>query len=50
MHELLGLLPTAGENFKSKAPLEMYLVRKMVTHSILILLTVYLLENCVDSH
>ncbi len=28
---LLGLLPTSGENFKSTGPLEIYLLRKMMT-------------------
>ena len=37
MYGLLGLLPTSGENFMSIAPLEIYLLRKMVTCSILIL-------------
>ncbi len=39
---LLGLLPTSGEHFKSTAPLEIYLMRKMLTCSILILPTVYI--------
>ncbi len=34
MYGLFGLLPTSGENFKSTAPLELYLLRKMVTCSI----------------
>ncbi len=42
MYGLLGLLPTSGENFKSTAPLEIYLLRKMVTCSILILPAVYI--------
>ncbi len=37
LYGLLGLLPTSGENFMSTAPLEIYLLRKMVTCSILIL-------------
>ena len=37
MYGLLGLLPTYGEHFMSIAPLEIYLLRKMVTCSILIL-------------
>src|SRR4029434_5367014 len=37
MYGLLGLLPTSGENFMSIAPLEIFLLRKMVTCSILIL-------------
>ncbi len=37
MYGLLGLLLTSGENFKSRAPLEIYLLGKMVTCSILIL-------------
>ncbi len=41
MYGLLGLLPASGENFKSTAPLEIYLLRKMVTCSILILPAVY---------
>ncbi len=40
MYGLLGLLPTSGDNFKSTAPLEIYLLRKTVTCSILILPTV----------
>ncbi len=34
MYGLLGLLSTSGENFKSAAPLEIYLLRKKVTCSI----------------
>ncbi len=41
MYGLLGLLSTSGENFKSTAPLEIYLLTKMVTCSILILPAVY---------
>ncbi len=41
-YRLLGLLPTAGENFMSTAPLEIYLLRKTLTCSILILPAVYL--------
>ncbi len=41
MYGLFGLLPTSGENFKSTAPLEIYLLRKIVTCSILILPAVY---------
>ncbi len=37
MYGLFGLLPTSGENFMSTALLEIYLLRKMVTCSILIL-------------
>ena len=33
---LLGLLPTSGDNFMSIAPSEIYLLRKMLTRSILI--------------
>src|SRR4029434_6974215 len=38
---LLGLLPTSGEKFMSIAPLEIFLLRKMVTCSILILPAVH---------
>ncbi len=38
MYGLLGLLPTSGENIKSTALLQIYLLRKMVTCLILILL------------
>ncbi len=41
MYGLLGLLSTSGEKFKSTAPLEIYLLRKIVTRSILILPAVY---------
>ncbi len=41
MYGLLGLLPTSGENFMSTAPLEIYLMRKMMT-SILILPAIYI--------
>ncbi len=37
MYGLLGLLPTSGENIKSTAPLEIYLLGTMVTCSRLIL-------------
>ena len=37
MYGLPGSLPTYGENFTSTAPLEIYLLRKMVTCSIRIL-------------
>ncbi len=37
MYGLFGLLSTSGENFMSTAPLEIYLLRKMVTCSMLIL-------------
>ncbi len=37
MYALLGFFPTSGENFMSTAPLKIYLLRKMVTCSILIL-------------
>ncbi len=37
MYGLLGLLTTSGENSMSTAPLEIYLLRKMETCSILIL-------------
>ncbi len=37
MYGLLWLLPTSGENFMSTAPLEIYLLRKMLVCSILIL-------------
>ncbi len=37
MYGLFGLLPTSAENFMSTAPLEIYLLRKMVMCSILIL-------------
>lgn len=37
MCRLLRLLPTSGENFMSITPLEIYLLRKMVTCSILVL-------------
>ncbi len=37
MYRLIGLLTTSGENFKSTAPSEIYLLRKKVTCSILIL-------------
>ncbi len=36
IYGLLGLLPTSGENFKSTATLEIYLLGKIVTCSILI--------------
>src|SRR4029434_8036036 len=39
---LLGLLPTSGENVMSIAPLEIFLLRKMVTCSILILPAIYI--------
>ncbi len=42
MDGLLGLLPTSGENFKSTAPLEIYLLRKKMTCSIPILPAVYI--------
>lgn len=41
MYESLGLLPTPGENLKKIAALEMCLLRKMVTCSILILPAVH---------
>lgn len=41
MYGLLGLLPTSGKNFMSIAPLEIYLLRKMVMCSILSLPAVY---------
>ncbi len=44
MYGLLGLLPTSGENFMSTAPLEIHVLRKMVTCSILILPAVYIYE------
>ena len=37
MYGVPGLLPTSGENFMLIAPLEIFLLRKMVTRSILIL-------------
>ncbi len=42
MYGLLWLLSTSGENFMSTAPLEIYLLRKMVKCSILILPAVYI--------
>ncbi len=42
IYGLLGLFPTSGENFMSRAPLEIYLLRNMVTCSILILPAVFL--------
>ena len=44
MYGLLGLLPTSGEHFMSIAPSEIYLLRKMVTCSILILPAVDLIQ------
>ena len=44
MYGLLGLLPTSGENVMSIAPSEIYLLRKMVTCSILILPAVDLIQ------
>ena len=41
MYGLLGLLPTSGEHVMSIAHLEIYLLRTMVTCSILILPAVY---------
>ncbi len=41
MYGLLGFLLTYGENFMSAAPLEIHLLRKIVTCSILILPAVY---------
>ncbi len=41
MYGLFGLLPTSGEHFKSTTPLEIYLLRKIVMCSILILPAVY---------
>ncbi len=49
MYGLLGLLPTSGENFMSTAPLEIYLLRKMVTCLILILPAVCMYV-CTVSH
>ncbi len=43
MFGLLELLPTSGENFMSTAPLEIYLLRKIVTCLILILPAVYII-------
>ncbi len=40
VYELLWLLPTSGEYFMSTAPLEIYLLGKMVVRSILILAAV----------
>ncbi len=40
--DYLGLLQTFVENFMSTAPLEIYLLRKMVTCSILILPAVFI--------
>lgn len=40
MYEFDGLLPTSGENFTSIVPLEIYLVRRLVTRSIIISPTV----------
>ncbi len=54
MYGLLGLLPTSGEYFMSTAPLEIYLLRKMVTCSILILPAIYIYTSikcryvCID--
>ncbi len=42
MYGLLGFLLTYGENFMSAAPLEIHLLRKIVTCSILILPAVYI--------
>ena len=51
MYGLLGLLPTSGENVMSIAPLEIFLLRKMVTCSILILPAVYIyLCVCVNTN
>ncbi len=44
MYGLLGLLLTSGENFMSTAPLEIYLQRKMVMRSTLILPAVYMVS------
>ncbi len=41
MYRLIGLFLTSGEHFMSTAPLEIYLLRKMVMCSILILPAVY---------
>ncbi len=45
MYGLLGLLPTSGDNFMSTAPLEIYLLRKRVPCSILILPAVYMCDS-----
>ena len=42
MYGLLGLFPTSGEDFMSVAPLEIYLLRKRVMCSMLILPAVYI--------
>ncbi len=41
MYGLLGLLPTSGANLKLTAPLEIHLLRKIVTCSMLILTAVF---------
>ncbi len=41
MYGLFGLLPTSGENFISTAPLEIYLLRKMVMCLILMVPAVF---------
>ncbi len=46
MYGLLGLLPTSGDNFKSTATLEIHLLRKMVTCSMLILSAAFINRCC----
>ncbi len=45
MYGLLGFLPTSGDNYLSTAPLEIYLLTKMVACSIFILPAVYGLHS-----